>query len=129
MSENNSQIRRSIKRSVIRDSKHRIILDQEEYTEISPEGDITSISTHESLIVNGDRIVVDDIRGNCELCETFLIEPTYVKCPCSRVICLRCSRNYEEILYCPICFRSVRLRGILSSIGRFLSFPFRKRTN
>lgn len=126
MSEDKPKIRSNIKQTVIQIGDEKVIFDQEEYTSISPDGDITSISSDQSLTVNGDRIYASDIRGNCELCDTLLIESTYVNCLCSRVIYLRCSRLYENILYCPVCFSSVRLRSILSATGRILLSPFRK---
>jgi len=126
MSEDRPQIRRNIKRTVIRIGNETVTFDQEEMTEISPSDDITSISSTESLTVNGDRVFANDIRGQCEICEKLLIDVTFVRCVCTKVICTRCARIYDEIPYCPNCFRSVRLRGILLSTGRVIASPFRK---
>ena len=128
-------IRFKRRQSLIHDSDEIVAFFHDEVTNIHNTGDIETVETDHSIILNGERISTPaDIVGRCQIpeCSRYVTHRTAKYCfYCGLVMCVRCSTwdETDERWLCPLCHRSLRRKRIRKAIVRALLSPFRRKNN
>lgn len=134
--DDNHQFRIKRKRSRIRSDFGNLIHEQEEWTEITPDGDIISTILNNSFELDGEIIsdIDSEIIGKCQEpgCNQYLTDRTFRYCAnpnCNLILCHKHARfnSKENSYFCEKCFRSVRWKRFWLGFSRIILWPFVKK--
>ncbi|MCK5127316.1 MAG: hypothetical protein KAR42_13760 [candidate division Zixibacteria bacterium] len=131
-----SQHRINRRRSTIASDDGTLTFDQEEKTEISPDGNIITTVTDSSVELDGEiiRDISTQIVGRCQIpeCRQYLTKRTIRLCSsvkCTKTLCHHCAKydEKENDYFCRECHKQVKIKRMLLGTLRVILSPFVER--
>lgn len=118
---------------IIMDDGRELDFLREEESEFDPQGDFRTTETvYSKIMPDGWRVSSQHVVAQCYKCGNAISLRAVRYCRCGRVICARDARYWEtpdEKRYvCEDCYRSLRRKKILGTIGKILISPFLQRS-
>jgi hypothetical protein len=132
-----SQRRTITNRTIIKSPNGDLVVEQEELTNISPDGgETTTTKTTTALEIDGEIIhdIGRQIIGKCQEpgCGQFVTQRTFRNCKnpdCNKILCCHHAKFHEKEngYFCFKCYRSVRIKRFFLTFLWIILFPFTRR--
>ena len=128
---NNRKSNTNIKKSEIHsEDGEPLVFEKTITTAISEFGDITTIETNKSMIIGGIKVSSSfEIFGKCMECGDPIPQLTKRMCFCGKIICLSCSRWWEDDKrpVCLGCYKTLKWKKFWNTLWYVLTAPFVER--